>query len=254
MHRSPDLDHWPLPALLLDRRGRILNRSERASAVLAANAEVLQVADGRLVTPQAPALLDTHLARIAALATQAAPPAAASAALALHRPGRLPLTLRSQPWGPSAGTVLMGLCDPQAYTLCEATLQALFGLTVAEARVAAAVADGLSTAEIALSVGVQINTVQAHLKRLLSKTGTARQARLVSLLWRSVATQYQKPGSTPRNEGGAPKRGAGGLPMWATTAGGVAATLTSDPARAVGDASPASPIAILPPTPSVAPT
>lgn len=70
-------------------------------------------------------------------------------------------------------------------TLDPRRLQSRFGLTPAEARVAAGLAAGASTAELAERFGVQVNTVHAHLKRALAKTQCARQTQLVSLVWRS---------------------------------------------------------------------
>lgn len=58
-----------------------------------------------------------------------------------------------------------------------------FGLTPAEARIAAGLASGLSTTEMARRFGIQPNTVRAHLKRVLSKCGARRQTELVAMLW-----------------------------------------------------------------------
>jgi DNA-binding CsgD family transcriptional regulator len=106
-------------------------------------------------------------------------------ALAIPRPGRLPLTLRLAWQGD-------GLCaavvDPEACRPVPALLQALFGLTDAEARVVAGLAEGRSTDELARDHGVQLNTVQRQLKEALQKTGLRRQTQLVSLALRSAAT------------------------------------------------------------------
>jgi DNA-binding CsgD family transcriptional regulator len=61
-------------------------------------------------------------------------------------------------------------------------LQALFDLSPAEARVAAMIAEGHSVSAIAETLSVKPNTVRAQLKAIFSKTGTNRQAGLVSLL------------------------------------------------------------------------
>jgi DNA-binding CsgD family transcriptional regulator len=60
--------------------------------------------------------------------------------------------------------------------------QERFGLTPSEARVACALSDGKSTAEIAAELGVKPDTVRTHLKKIYGKTGTARQAQLVCLM------------------------------------------------------------------------
>ncbi|MGY4622579.1 helix-turn-helix transcriptional regulator [Bradyrhizobium sp. USDA 4486] len=67
-------------------------------------------------------------------------------------------------------------------------LQALFDLTPAEARVAAHLAEGRSVQAIADRLSIQPNTVRVQLKSVFSKTGTSRQAELVSLLRMPPAT------------------------------------------------------------------
>lgn len=59
---------------------------------------------------------------------------------------------------------------------------AAFELTPGEARVAVATARGVSPEQIASQHMVSINTVRSQLQTIFSKTGTARQAELVSLL------------------------------------------------------------------------
>lgn len=65
-------------------------------------------------------------------------------------------------------------------------LQKAFGFTPAEARVAAALAAGESAAGMARRLGVQVNTVRAHIKQVLGKTGTVGQAQAVAAMWRWV--------------------------------------------------------------------
>jgi DNA-binding CsgD family transcriptional regulator len=57
-----------------------------------------------------------------------------------------------------------------------------YGLTSAEARLAAALARGESLRDIAEATGVGPETVRSHLKRVFAKTGTRRQSELVRLL------------------------------------------------------------------------
>jgi DNA-binding CsgD family transcriptional regulator len=61
-------------------------------------------------------------------------------------------------------------------------LQALFDLSPAEARVAAMIAEGSSVDAAAQALSVKPNTIRMQLKAIFSKTGTNRQAELVSLL------------------------------------------------------------------------
>lgn len=58
----------------------------------------------------------------------------------------------------------------------------LFGLTPTEARVAARVADGLSPDEVAGDLKLGTGTVRWHVKRIMARVETGRQAELVRLV------------------------------------------------------------------------
>lgn len=62
------------------------------------------------------------------------------------------------------------------------SLEELYGLTHAEARVASRVGRGLAVKEIAADLHISVETVRTHLKRIYAKTGTRRQAELVRLI------------------------------------------------------------------------
>ncbi|MGZ5234400.1 MAG: helix-turn-helix transcriptional regulator [Burkholderiales bacterium] len=68
------------------------------------------------------------------------------------------------------------------------TLRELFGLTRTEAAITAALVEGYGLEQIAARFHVGLGTVRSHLKTILSKTGTHRQAQLVALVSRSVAS------------------------------------------------------------------
>ena len=94
-------------------------------------------------------------------------------------------------------------------------LAALFGLTPAEQRVAVLLAQGDGAegrfpvvragddaAEIAAVLPVQANTVRSHIKQLLPKSNTRRQAEFVARVWRTAARLAQSGTSThPASEG-----------------------------------------------------
>jgi DNA-binding CsgD family transcriptional regulator len=63
-----------------------------------------------------------------------------------------------------------------------AALRDLLGLTVAEARLAAAVGEGMSLVEAARALGIAHNTAKVQLRAVFAKTGVHRQAQLVALL------------------------------------------------------------------------
>ncbi len=58
----------------------------------------------------------------------------------------------------------------------------LFDLTPAEARIARGVAMAQTPETIASSLGISLETARSHLKKIMQKTGTTRQAELVLLL------------------------------------------------------------------------
>lgn len=66
-------------------------------------------------------------------------------------------------------------------------LSGLFRLTQAEARLAAALASGLSLRDCAAGLGIAFGTARSYLLRIFSKTGTSQQSELVSLL-KSIST------------------------------------------------------------------
>ena len=66
----------------------------------------------------------------------------------------------------------------------QSRLQQAFCLTSAEARLAAALAEGASLKDYAASAGIAEGTARVQLKSVFAKTGTHRQAQLVALFWR----------------------------------------------------------------------
>jgi DNA-binding CsgD family transcriptional regulator len=74
------------------------------------------------------------------------------------------------------------IVDPARYVPSERDLADLFGLSPAEARVAAALMMGKSLADIAAASGVQITTVRTQLRSTLRKVGVKRQFDLVRIL------------------------------------------------------------------------
>ena len=66
-------------------------------------------------------------------------------------------------------------------------VQTAYGLTPAEAKLAAALMQGGSVEQFASAKLVSVNTVRTQLRNLFAKTETARQGELISLLFRSCA-------------------------------------------------------------------
>jgi DNA-binding CsgD family transcriptional regulator/PAS domain-containing protein len=119
------------------------------------------------------------------------------AMLAVGRCGEMPLHLRIEPLGgrfaglgeqDADGGVALFLSEPgAAVALDPAAVSELFGLTPAEAHLAAALAGGSSVAEHAVQRGISVGTARVQLKQVLAKTETSRQSELVRRLCGSVA-------------------------------------------------------------------
>lgn len=181
----------------VDARCRIVTANGRAEVLLRAGSHL---SSGRGRLRLADATLDQHMARQvrACIQTTQGRAAALGAALMIPRAGRLPLTMIVAPLPPSRASrsgnaaqarplALVIVRDPEAATLAITCLRDLFGFTRMEAVVAADLANGLSLDALAQRRGIGGATVRSHLKRILAKTGTHRQAEAVALIARSVA-------------------------------------------------------------------
>lgn len=185
------LDRVDTGVIVVDERCRVMLSSAMADALLRGNSE-LAVHGGCLVLQQ-PALRDALSAQVrAAVNVAQGEPADAGAALCVPRAGRLPLVLEIAPLRPTTSAfgdqgpaALVFIRDPEASVDLD-RLRALFDLTRTEAAVAAALAQGRSLEGIASGLGIGLATVRSHLKRILAKTGTHRQAEVVALLARCV--------------------------------------------------------------------
>jgi DNA-binding CsgD family transcriptional regulator len=88
---------------------------------------------------------------------------------------------------PGTAPILVTIVDADRdRSIDEGDLVALFGLTIAEARVAALLAKGMSVSAIAAYLGIGFETARTHLARVRSKTRTSSQIDLVRLLVQSL--------------------------------------------------------------------
>mgnify|MGYP001765588351 CR=1 FL=1 len=195
------LDQFDCPALVLSSRGRILRAN---SAVDGWSDPRVSLAGGRLqaLHPADGARLDRLLADVALRARGGSAPDLA----ALRGDGtRPPLLVRTAPFRPAdADLGFDAFVDdlPSILVLFHATrrvgpgaLSALrcLGLTPAEARVAAAIASGLSPEDAAAELGIALSTARHHVKRAHEKLGIRRQSDLVRIV--NDVTHFVGPGS-----------------------------------------------------------
>ena len=183
------LDRCDAAALLVTADGRIIHANRLAEALLADGSALCQ-RKGRLV-----GVHETENALLAALireATRIASVRIADGIMTLRRVDRQPLTVLVAPFRmnmtghPAAGAIVF-VRDPNRSISAIATLRALFQLTPTEARIAQALANGRTIAEIASAHRATLQTVRKQMKIIFAKTGTNRQAQCVAVIWRSIA-------------------------------------------------------------------
>lgn len=99
-----------------------------------------------------------------------------------------PLLGEKTPWGCTFphGTLALFISRPGGQRLPWESLVAMHGLTRAEAKLAAKLAEGLSLEDTAEKLTISIETARSQLKAIFHKTGVRRQSELVTLLLTGV--------------------------------------------------------------------
>ena len=175
------------PALALDRFGRVLDFNEGAEQMF--NHDI-RIRNRCLEFSDRKATLDFDLVvqRLRAESESAALPVPP---MVVRRSSKRPLLLRVLPVNGAARSPFLGarallvFSDLQSDAeLGPKLLSHIFGLSPAEAKLAATLADGLSPEQAARKLGLALATVRTQLKSIFSKTDTHRQSELVSLLSR----------------------------------------------------------------------
>jgi DNA-binding CsgD family transcriptional regulator/PAS domain-containing protein len=191
------LDRLPIPVLVLDGQGRILQSSTQAQTLMRRTPE-LAVRHGRLM-PQG--MKPGQFDRLVQSACGHHGPAVAGGARlkkgahqtrgergqahtlqCLVVPLPVPAS-KLNPWSrPLALVLLHELDPPRPPQMQPGLMRQLFNLTPAESKVALVLSQGDPPAKIAERLGLSITTVRGHLNAIFAKTGTARQADLIRLL------------------------------------------------------------------------
>lgn len=194
------LDRTSAGVLCVGRSRRVLLANAAARALLAAR-DGLHLDDGRLeiddrqAAPAVQAAIDAAMGREAVIDSADVAPCEACAIL--PRPsGRAALTVLTTPLltcdklsNDERGLALVFLHDPEETPALRASdLAAMFGLTPAQATLAVLLAQGLSLEDIAVRLGLTLNTVRTRVKQVFERTQTSRQVELVRRLVLSAAT------------------------------------------------------------------
>jgi len=190
------VEQLQVATFILDERGQFLSANAAAQSLLS-RGDVFALRQQRLCLAdrQAQAEFDALLQRV--LHSRHRDGAGAADAMQLRRgqgAGTLGLVLRAVPpapgvAGPGIPCVAVFASDPQlAAQPPQQTVRRLFGLTPTEASLALLLAAGHSLDEAAEELAISRNTARAHLRSVFAKTGVSRQAGLVRLILRSVAS------------------------------------------------------------------
>jgi DNA-binding CsgD family transcriptional regulator/PAS domain-containing protein len=189
------LQLMPSAALLLDNKQRIVHANPAAERLLRERDGLTSSSNGGVqlcaVLPDERLALARNLAQALRVADGSGD--LLGEPLRLTRPsGAAPLVVVPVPLPPPAfslwelsdsARLLVLVIDPGARSLVAATtLQAAFGLTAAEARVATLIGSGLSGPQAAQVLGVLPATVKTHLARCFEKLGVRSQVELARVL------------------------------------------------------------------------
>jgi DNA-binding CsgD family transcriptional regulator len=184
----------PNAALLLDARGRVTQANKAAEQLLRQSDGIAFDGKGslQLVSALPGERLALSLALKDALDVADGLGTSLSEPVRISRPtGAAPLLVLAVPlprpsfpfWELVApARVLIVIVDPSAKSRATASgIQAAYGLTAAEARVALLLASGISGSQMPVTLGVTAATIKTHLRRCFEKTGTHSQVELSRL-------------------------------------------------------------------------
>lgn len=169
-----------LALVVLDRNRRIVSSNALADDILE-DAEGLRRRSDELVLAD-----PTHQRVIADLLAGTA--RAGLARFRIERPGHGDVVVTARPLDVStihtgAGALALFIARPGPEASADPqALRDLLGLTLAEARLAAVLAEGQGLVEAARRLGIAHNTAKAQLRSVFAKTGVHRQAQLIALL------------------------------------------------------------------------
>jgi len=190
------VDQLAVATVILDERGRVLTTNAVAACLLEQQ-DGLRVSERQLRA--ADRRTDRRLQELvrAAVGAQRAGTTGTARALRIPRAGgraELGVVVRPAPaseWaeGQSSPCVAVFVSDPQLQeSASQQLLSELFELTPAESNLAIKLARGLSLAQFSEEQNISRHTARAQLKSVFAKTGASRQAELVRLVLKSVAT------------------------------------------------------------------
>ncbi len=180
------LDLIPIGVLVIDQAGRCVTMNEPARQTLRADDLLLRQISGRLPKQHVDAPLvngSAHEPVVINLVKRGTDQPLAA----------IVWEVPSQPDRCHRVVFLIDGEQTQQAEIALEILEGLYGLTSAEARVAALIAKNNSPADIADRLGTTMNTIRTHLRHIFAKTGSERQIDLVHLLLRISVALRQPP-------------------------------------------------------------
>jgi DNA-binding CsgD family transcriptional regulator len=198
------LDCIGCAALLLDGSGAVTGANARAQNLLGTD---LSIRRGRLTAADHASNERLQNLVRSALVSMVVKDDLPQPALVARREGR-PIVVQVLPAAGLAGAlgettraILLLTCLDARPELPESRLMLLFGLTPAEARLAARLGTGETLEEVAEALQVSLGTARNQLKAIFAKTETNRQAELIALLWRTSDMASSPSASATRRNG-----------------------------------------------------
>lgn len=188
------LDCNPAAILLLDEHKSIVYANRRAEAFRSATDGIQWSRDGIVLAyKQDNQRLQTLIARV--LSKAALPGVCGGVMRALRPSGKrayailvAPITSRYPTLAAFRPAVCITITDPEARALLPSDrLRGAFGLTKAEAMLAALLATGEELRSAAARLGITYGTARARLSEIFQKTETRRQSELVRVLLTTLA-------------------------------------------------------------------
>jgi len=183
-------------SIILDEQGRMLTTNAVGRALLD-QGEGLSLRDGHLHIEGRDINKELQEALTSIIRAQLHGETSVVRALRVPRPGGrsdLGLVVRPVPaaqWseGQVSPSAAVFVSDPDLQeSTSQPILGALFELTPAEANLATLLARGLNLAQVSVAQNISQHTARAQLKSIFAKTGVSRQAELVRLVLKSVAS------------------------------------------------------------------
>ncbi|ARJ64787.1 hypothetical protein WV31_03405 [Magnetospirillum sp. ME-1] len=173
------LDKLPVAILVVDADARVLFMNRLGGAFSAAGDGI--IIGARKVCRAATPVETSHLHALIVSAIQTGD----DGVMRLSRSDASPLSVAvtALEGGGSTPKAALYISDPDNHPIPNANeVMRLLELTHAEAKLAHAMARGLSLDEAAVEGGITVGTARGYLKQIFAKTGKARQAELVRLI------------------------------------------------------------------------